>query len=226
MKTIRSELKIVRNKFGFTVVEIIIVLALIGVISALTIPTLATQNRKNVLASSLSAAVSNFENATTSLIMKTPTITDLSDLSEDDFLTKLREVMSFAGTYTTTHKETDKDGNSTDVSDVFYLSTNGNAYNINVNIGDEASERTVLQQGGNLTQQYATVTIDVNGKNIPNHNGRDIFYFVLGVDGVLYPVGGKDWAIYTGEDENYTSCNVGDENCAAYLIHNNYKMDY
>jgi prepilin-type N-terminal cleavage/methylation domain-containing protein len=216
----------VRNKLGFTIVEIIIVLGLIGVISALTIPSLTTQSRKNILASSLSVAVSNFENATMSLIIKDSTITNLSDLSEDDFLAKLRETMSFLGTYTTTRTETDKNGESTDVSDVFYLSTNGNAYNINISIGDEASERTVMHNGGNLTQQYATVTIDVNGENLPNQKGRDIFYFVLGVDGVLYPVGGKDWSIYTGETANYTSCNVGDENCAAYLMYNGYKMDY
>jgi prepilin-type N-terminal cleavage/methylation domain-containing protein len=216
----------VRNKLGFTIVEVIIVLGLIGVVSALTIPTLAKHNQKNILASSLSVAVSNFENAVSSIIMKDSAITDLSELSEDDFRAKLVEVMNFVGTYTSTRKETDKDGNSINVSENFYLGANGNAYNIVVNIGDELSERTVLQQGGNLTQQYATVIIDVNGENLPNQKGRDIFYFVLGTDGILYPVGGKDWAIYTGEDENYTSCSVGDENCAAYLMYNNYKMDY
>ena len=55
---------------GFTLAEVLIALAIIGVVAALTIPTLVSGYKKDLWASSLATAVSNLETATTTMIVK------------------------------------------------------------------------------------------------------------------------------------------------------------
>ena len=58
------------KKYGFTIAESIITMAIIGVVAALTIPPLTTNYRKQAYTCTLSAAVSNFEKAMSTLILK------------------------------------------------------------------------------------------------------------------------------------------------------------
>ena len=57
------------KKRGFTLAEILIALGVVGFIAAISIPGLVTESKKKVWASSLSTAVSNFENAMTSYLI-------------------------------------------------------------------------------------------------------------------------------------------------------------
>jgi hypothetical protein len=43
--------------------------------------------------------------------------------------------------------------------------------------------------------------IDVNGGKGPNIWGRDIFIFYISDEGVLYPCGGKDYALYNRQTD-------------------------
>ena len=104
---------------------------------------------------------------------------------------------------------------------------------------DEAAAR-----GTSLKHAVAEIHIDVNGADSPNTVGRDIFDFVLGDNGILYPSGGsdiykylfnvnRDWT-YVSPPESETkisSCTnevkTGDGwGCTARLIDKHYKMDY
>ncbi len=58
------------KKNGFTIAEALIVLGIIGIISILTIPTFISGQRKNMYASFLNIAVSNFNTAMNSLILQ------------------------------------------------------------------------------------------------------------------------------------------------------------
>ena len=83
------------------------------------------------------------------------------------------------------------------------------------------------------------VYIDVNGNKPPNIAGRDLFIFTLAEDGHLYPLGGKDDAIfycqksitdtsnncYWKNSNDCSSSGSGDQ-CAARIIENGWKMDY
>ena len=96
------------------------------------------------------------------------------------------------------------------------------------------SESVISNLGGNLYQKLANVAIDVNGKKRPNKIGRDIFFFALGPDGVLYPFGGNDYGAFQSQSLPFTwnvycSNNVKffeGKYCTARLIENNYKFDY
>ena len=95
-----------------------------------------------------------------------------------------------------------------------------------------------------MCSRIGYIYIDVNGKKGPNQWGRDYFEFVLSNEGKLYPVYGKDSALYNNltelERNSYYWKNNGNGNlcdltvnpnsygwgCAARIIENGWKMDY
>ena len=100
---------------------------------------------------------------------------------------------------------------------------------------------TVKNAGGSLYNMAARLYIDVNGVSAPNTFGRDIFEFYLGHNGKLYPLGGRDAAIYDSagapngrmwnEAGSAIRCmdgNImrGGEGCAARVIEEDYKINY
>lgn len=103
---------------------------------------------------------------------------------------------------------------------------------INNLVEDSASmpEQDALAEGTNLTEKVADVLIDVNAAASPNIIGRDIFYYVLGSDGRLYPEYGHDFCVYNEEEyEDVGKKCVTDQEgkaCGAYLMNNGYRMDY
>ena len=56
------------RKQGFTIVGVLLTLGVIGIIAALTIPSLSSDYQKKVIGAALATAVSNFENAITTMI--------------------------------------------------------------------------------------------------------------------------------------------------------------
>lgn len=201
------------KKTGFTLAEILIVLGIVGIIAALSIPTLVSEHQKRIYATSLSAAISNLENAASAVIMKSG-VNYLDELADGEFIDRLRESLVL-------------EDDTINIDGTEYLTGKNNiAYNISVSPEERQDEDNTIAQGGNLVAKYADVIIDVNGEAKPNTDGRDRFYLVLGHDGKLYPEGGKDWAVYTGGAENFTSTSVGSRNAAAYLMYNGYNMDY
>lgn len=206
---------------GFTLAEALIAIAIVGVVTAMTIPNLVANYRKNAWASALSVAVSNFETAMTTMIYKE----DVADLSGTKaWIAAGPQVFTTIGIK---FNEIDaKDG-------VFTMKMkNGTVYEFTKQLSDEneKSERDVYNAGGNLRAKLGELTIDVNGADRPNEEGRDIFKYYIGEDGYLFPLYGKDYCAYKSEEYNSPreKCVVNKEMkyCAAYLKENGYKMDY
>ena len=68
------------KKLGFTLAEVLIALAIIGVVAAMTLPNLINEYQKDVWAKSLSVAVSDFERAMGAMIMRD----GVNDLTETE----------------------------------------------------------------------------------------------------------------------------------------------
>ncbi|MCQ2743418.1 MAG: type II secretion system GspH family protein [bacterium] len=90
--------------------------------------------------------------------------------------------------------------------------------------------------GVSCNKNAAIVYVDVNSAQTPNKYGRDVFAFVLGGDGVLYPYGSNTASVLNSDGvKNWESadatygCSTGNYHglgCTARLIENNYKMEY
>ena len=240
------------KKKAFTVAEILITLGIIGVVSALTIPQLTQNGQRKVYANKLSAAVSDFENAMTTMLMR-----EGKDLLQetpawtDNFLGELTNIFPHKTDKITDieRKNLDKtdgiDFPKTDEANKIYLFRNHKGFYYSVNVNGTLStqlENKVMAEGGAMTSLAAYVYIDANGDKKPNMWGRDCFVYALGGDGHLYPYGGKDFNIYLKVTEStdpkaiedYSSTTprkkcVDDKDwkfCSAYLAGNGYNMDY
>ena len=116
-----------------------------------------------------------------------------------------------------------------------FITAKRNAFNAGV-------KNEAINSGRTLYTQAAQVSIDVNGKNGPNVFGRDIFFFVLGENGVLYPYGGRDVNLINGSvdgtwDQANTEFSCTDDSkgknqavmgagCTARVIAEGYKINY
>ncbi len=259
------------KKFGFTLGEVLIALTLVGIISALTIPTLVGENQKKVYGASLATAVSNFETATRSMI-QAEDVPDLFStrawrglpnftLNQTSGDAVIRRFMANLGDYIELidyssnaaafyNGKTIRDINRTAIgvgnwamqNKVVFQANNGAVYMVEFSVPGMnriKTEAEVLANNINLKKAVGTVAIDINGAASPNTFGRDIFYFYLSSDGVLYPSGSRDVSYYERDGDLNSVWNgsarfacsdvlkndigVG---CTARLIENGYKMDY
>lgn len=246
---------------GFTLAEILVSVAIIGVATALTIPNLMASYRKDVWGSSLATAVTNFETAMQGMINK-EAVYDLFDtqswrnlqgasLSNSNlkaWASKLSDTLVISDVYKNHSSYYGSEKFSTfasnsgtiEASGCGILTKQGAIYWIEIKNSNKdpnaITEEDAFEKNANLTTVAAnSLIIDTNGKEKPNKIGRDVFYFVLGSDGKLYPIGGKDYAVYKNTGtwnsasstescvDNTTSSGIG---CAGRLIENGYKMDY
>jgi len=95
----------------------------------------------------------------------------------------------------------------------------------------------IKKQGGKFYERLGVIFVDTNGDQGPNMLGRDLFQFMIGQDGNLYPAGGKDTMYYTGLDYyNWDNSNKvygcktdGDffgQGCAGRIIEEGWQMNY
>ena len=205
-----------KKLFGFTLAEILITLSIVGVIAALTVPTLVTESRKRVYAKSLAVAVSDFETA-------------MKNMIERENVDTLKETQAWRncnGSLTQASSDTDIQNFVNDVNPYLQIDSfnkNSRAYKflrtqftwtiggikfktkkgieyaitlVRANDNDIKTDNDVLSNGVTYKEQVATVNIDVNGADQPNMIGRDLFFYDLGNDGILYPQGSKDFNFY------------------------------
>lgn len=233
------------KKRGFTLAEILIALTIVGVIAAITIPTLATENKKKVWANSLSSAVSNIENAMTTYLVTEGeySLSDTkawkeysTDLGNDKALGKkfgLKKKAELADSY---YEKVYPINPNKEAITLSSIGIKGAAYETNSDITyfietEDGEEKNLILDGCRLEKRVATIGIDVNGKKGPNRIGRDIFAYVLGSDGYLFPYGSTDLNLYDNTaEENDTNCSVSSSShglqCSGRLANNGYKMDY
>lgn len=237
------------KKFGFTLAEVMVALALIGVITSLTIPTFIASNRNRTNGAKAATMISAVENAFTSMIAAEA----VQNLSETDFGRDIEDP-TLLGRYLKIQNNTDSMQNYYGVDNPFRLISNNESWN--GFIGDsifETKNGALLifggdsygidqadldDLGGTIDGTIGTLTIDINGSEPPNVWGRDAFYFRIGNDGLLYPAGSKNFSILESEgdtDDNTWdnpdtafACTDGrkEMGCTARLIQNNFEVDY
>lgn len=251
------------KKTGFTLAEVLITLGIIGVVAALTAPALVLSGKNEANAAKLSVVVSTLENAFNNAIVQEGVDTLFNTKmwqanTMQEFVGQLGAylVISSHGDdasefYTDPPTDMDPNGGKTQITHVYNIEI-ANAYRISLKNGaalfirkneirfSEEQINTARSQGASITGNSGWLVVDVNGNASPNTAGRDIFMFIIGPNGMLYPRGGTDYHIYdsiVGGDagvwnENGTDCCLvgsimnGGLGCTARIIAEGYKMNY
>ncbi len=196
-------------KKAFTLAEVLITLGIIGVVAALTIPTLVNNYRKKQFETGLKKEYSVLLQALDMYKQdnETPLKKEDTDQSHGEFKNKIKPYLKIlvdcgdeqAGKY---EAKCVQNGYYTQDKKYTYKTYSGNI--ANEDLFDDG--QIILNDGSHLLFENVGnsgavfVSIDVNGYNkLPNKWGEDVFTFQLMNDGKLLPMGAEG-TIYADEN--------------------------
>lgn len=230
------------KKIAFTLAEVLLTLVLVGLILALTLPSLLIQIRKEQYIAGFQKASNIISQVNNKIISD-----DDIDFSSSSFTPKTNELMlKFANRlnykkYCLTYgcKCFHRKGS--------YYRLNGRpvteSYTVDGNPCVELLDGTLMGFVGAVADlnfkknsqriDVGRVEVDINGYSPPNTYGRDIFVFFVTYKGV-YVVGSQGSYYYSTSMTNYdvfcnpesTSGRYDSYSCASKIINDGYKMDY
>lgn len=206
------------EKRGFTLAEVLITLAIIGVVAALTLPNLSVDIQAAKIGPKLGKAVSMFEQANEALLNAegVDSLTDAGYVAgEED--THSIALSNYMKAIAVNEEEPLRLLTSKDGVDYYW------EFDDEPDTGDIPHKVKV----GNLT-------IDINGlESNPNAWGTDQFAFALFDDGSLRPMGGREWDGTANADTWQDKCPKADDGvvteymyCAGHIFENNMKVLY
>ncbi len=201
----------IKRKAAFTLAEVLITLGIIGVVAAMTLPSLITKNRNKELQAALKKGYSEISQALE--FMKS----DIGvDILPQDY--EQRSFFPIFSKYFRTLKSVSvngimpgemEDGDSEDSPHKVFKNykTYNKSQTIKTDIFDDG--QFILQDGTlilienpySVGNRQIFISVDVNGMNKkPNIYGRDLFTFQITNDGKLLPMG-ADGTKYTDMDK-------------------------
>ena len=217
-------------KKGFTLAEVLITLGVIGVVAAMTLPSLIQNYQKTVLVNQLKKSVSVVEQGfklamaddevleldNTQLMQSLGNSNIMSDETKfNNFITEFKKyfkVISAEQSYAPTIDYKILDGNSMNDVEGDYskiILSDGSILYFSYGFKGQPDKKSqteceqIKQLGGSICALYTSgeIEIDVNGNKGLNQYGRDRFRFWLGNNGILYPASGKDYALFHFQED-------------------------
>ena len=226
------------KKSAFTLAEVLITLGIIGVVAALTIPSLIQKYEEKQTVSQVKKAYSEISQAYMSAVQGEGTpdnwgLVSWSDtgIDEHNILYHLKPYLKFTEYCGSETYNCWVDTKS--VSGATFQHKNSKIYSRAIlsdgtailSLMDRADCSTTVGVNGQIKGVCGTIRIDVNGKRFPNMMGRDVFSFWVT----------KDKIVPTGTQLENKSSNSSFENgcvgqaegrgCTAWLLYNE-NMDY
>ncbi len=220
------------KKSGFTLAEVLITLGIVGVVSALVLPTFTTKMQTAKVGPRLAKAVAGFEQANIAIL----------DGAQSDALTGVEGLLDSADTYFSDAAHglvTHMKGSYNNSENVWtFYAADGASYCLSDG-GGKCVKKGFEDAKGNIphlnpiTQKHDyAIMIDIDGDNGPGTPGRDRFFFQMMDDGSLRPWGGS-WEPET-TDRWKEKCDVGAKPasiddymyCAGHVMENGLKVEY
>lgn len=198
------------KKFAFTLSEVLITMSIIGVISALTVPTLVNSYQRKAQALQLRKTVSDIENAVDMLITeegKTKFSATSYYNNLDGFITNRLKTIKTCTKDKTNECFANENYNTINGAAGSAFTCEGNSYVL------ASSAAICMTKSGTSVK----VNIDVNGQDGPNIGGRDMFIFMINSNGEITG---------TGNEDTCTTSNFGDGCYDLLAEENNWKMNY
>ncbi len=206
-----------KKMFAFTLSEVLVTMSIIGVISALTVPTLINNYQRKTQVVQLRKSINDVVNAIDMYITEegktsfkaTPLFANL-----DDFISQKLKVLKTCEAEATgcfANEQYMPVGAGTGTN----FECAGQSYVL-------ANSSAICMTKGN--DDLISVNIDVNGTEGPNIGGRDMYIFYILPSGeVTYCSNGA--ATCDGDVGTCTGSAIG-EGCTAVLAENNWQMTY
>ena len=214
---------------GFTLAEVLITLGIIGVVAALTLPSLQINVNQQALSSQISKTYSQLSEG---LKMY------MTDRSLDEFDPASFNVNDFARTYLQVQYVCNGE-NDENCFAPNYTTVRGNrtvSRNLVLASLDDgnATSGFILKDGTTLFMDRTSITFDVNGLKGPNKVGYDVHSVLINNDGSIGPSVASAFANPAQQNaqiqRNFNRCLTGSEpygaGCFTHLLRNNFRFDY
>ena len=207
------------KKIGFTLAEVLVTLSIIGVVAAVTLPSINANARKAQIGPTLAKAVNTLENANRMALQENET-TNLATAAKC-----IKEELGDA-------TPSVEGGNYIDIFYKYVSGSHGDAgcrYRSKDGVIYDVEYNTTTGSSS-LTNKYSNkayeVTIDINGNKNPNTGGEDRFKVLVDQAGTVIPVGGREYAEYMDTDETSCTSSSYSENCTGNIADNGWKVLY
>ena len=235
-----------KNKKGYTLMEALVCIGIVGVIAALTIPSLVNKTSKATLGATLARTIELTQSGMANIIQEANKNSDdgnsvvgLSAIKKNDIgLGGNDYIMDDEnyGSLLRSFLETDSfdDYETADIED--YTGANVNnaiVANLNAFRFKKVNSAIIFQTAQNLENAtrdtiIARVIIDANGASGPNRFGEDLFLFGLTNSGVLIPAGSEQYQEF---DNNVVADSCAEEvgnglACAARVMADKWEIKY
>lgn len=188
-------------KKAFTLTEVLLTLAILGVIAAISLPAILANIDKNTWANGLKVNLSVLNNGFRQMIAQeevddirdtnlwSTNVTSEVNTSDDNINNEIKKYFKINRIESNWPVQAyNLDGSEYDNTSVrYYL---GNSASINVRfLNDNSYERCTGTQL--FCHPAAEIILDVNGDKKPNVIGKDIYFLFLGENGNIYPFGSE-----------------------------------
>jgi prepilin-type N-terminal cleavage/methylation domain-containing protein len=218
------------KKSGFTLAEILITLTIIGVVSALVLPTFTSSIQKQKIGPKLAKAVAVFEQAAQSVLDDTQSDAISGAIVKCNSSDSADAALTTSGACFANQLGHHIKG---DVSGETITGTDGISYTVSASFD---SSPTLFPDSGTASL-YAhenkimnSVRININASAGNPSDGYELFYFYMMDDGTLIPYGssrGPEAEVWSAEGNCRKEELPGKPQfCAGHILENNLKVEY
>ncbi|MBE7706479.1 MAG: prepilin-type N-terminal cleavage/methylation domain-containing protein [Cyanobacteria bacterium SIG30] len=230
------------NRLAFTLAEVLITLAIIGVVAALTIPSVITNYQNTQTATTLKKAYSTIAN-TTNLAIKDhgPISGWVDDIGAYGFQSSKIYAEKYVIPYLRISKNCANSNEPSCTHKIKFYNTSGELSSLettnyaNFYLADGTFVAIGTNNAGTGANQFlnAQVFIDVNGLKQPNTLGKDVFIYIhylisygKDIGGKLHPHCIHDENLKCVLSESINNCKKGGNNvsCAHLIMQNGWKI--
>ena len=235
----RSKNFFIKNS-GFTLAEVLITLGVIGVVAALTLPSVVANYQKEATVAKLKKTYSVVNQAILQSIVENDDYSNWekpNDANTNNAFFEKYWLPYFKGAVVCTWRNLCGYGSRATLSSTFYRlneSSSGiSGKPITLTAIGFTDRSTIMLPDGSVVIYFngynnsaipaSWILIDINGGQKPNTYGKDVFLFDRNNKGMLVPRCNN----FTTEQINKDCSNKGSgECCAARIINNGWKIDY
>lgn len=222
-----------KQEQAFTLAEVLITLGIIGVVAALTLPSLINRTKNRELHTAFLKTFSELNQVAQKYYADMgETVTDTSFATQSNLADKIMTKYYKGSTKITSNGMGTDDGDGNFLAFYSIRTLSGKAYSGGANsLGKNSSficDNSPFYQtaSGALfifndkaeteTQNGPVVCVDINGKKGPNRYGMDYFLFAFTKNGNVVPMGDLRQETYGGVASNGSAANffkIGSHNC-------------